>query len=94
MKIKIQSQYKLLNLISQIWSRGWCAQVDDRPEEEQGLDGEDQGAGGQALGDGDGSWPRHQYLQRSRQRGDEAVRKHLDGFVVNAIVVDLLRRLR
>ena len=46
---------KLFNLNSQIWSRGWCTQVDGRPEEEQGLDGEDQGAGGQAPGGGDGS---------------------------------------
>ena len=51
----MNTKSKLLNLNSQIWSRGWCAQVDDRPEEEQGLDGEDQGAGGQALGGGDGS---------------------------------------
>ena len=90
----MNTKSKLFNLNSQIWSRGWCAQVDDRPEEEQGLRGEDQGAGGQAPGGGDGSGQRHQYLQRSRHRGDEAVRKHLEGFVVNAIVVDLLRTMR
>ena len=55
----MNTKSKLLNLNSQIWSRGWCAQVDDRPEEEQGLDGEDQGVGGQAPGGGDGSQPRH-----------------------------------
>ena len=75
----MNTKSKLFKLNSQIWSRGWCAQVDDRPEEEQGLLGEDQGAGGQAIGCGDGGWPRHQYLQRSRQRGDETVRKHVEG---------------
>ena len=78
----MNTKSKLLNLNSQIWSRGWCAQVDDCPEEEHSLDGEDQGARGQAFGDGDNSGQRQQYLQRCHQRGDEDVRKHVEGFVV------------